>query len=61
MRAAVDCEETDQGDVRVETVVGNACGGKAGQLWKQGDFAESCMEGGAIFTPLSPYTASICS
>ena len=27
-RAAVDCEETDQGDVREKIVVGNACGGK---------------------------------
>ena len=30
MRAAVDCRETDQGDVKEETVVGNACGGKPG-------------------------------
>ena len=30
MRAAVDCGETDGGDVREETVVGNACGGKLG-------------------------------
>ena len=30
MRAAVDCEEMDQGDVREEIVVGNACGGKSG-------------------------------
>ena len=30
MRAAVDCGETEQGDVREETVVGNACGGKPG-------------------------------
>ena len=30
MRAAVDCGETYQGDVRVETVVGNASGGKPG-------------------------------
>ena len=30
MRAAVDCGETDGGDVREETVVGNACGGKPG-------------------------------
>ena len=30
MRAAADCGETDQGDVREETVVGNACGGKLG-------------------------------
>ena len=27
-RAAVNCGQTDQGDVREETVVGNACGGK---------------------------------
>ena len=54
-RAAVDCGEMDQGDVRVETVVGNACGGKAGQPWKQGDFAESRIVGGAIFTPVSPH------
>ena len=30
MRAAVDCREMDRGDVREETVVGNACGGKLG-------------------------------
>ena len=29
-RAAVDCGEMDPGDVREETVVGNACGGKPG-------------------------------
>ena len=29
-RAAVDCGETDRGDVREEVVVGNACGGKPG-------------------------------
>ena len=29
-RAAVDCGETDGGDVREEIVVGNACGGKLG-------------------------------
>ena len=27
-RVAVDCGETDQKEVREETVVGNACGGK---------------------------------
>ena len=27
---AVDCGETYQGDVRMEIVVGNACGGKPG-------------------------------
>ena len=30
MRAAVDSRERDRGDVREETVVGNACGGKLG-------------------------------
>ena len=30
VRAAVDCRETDGGEVREETVVGNACGGKLG-------------------------------
>ena len=30
MSAAVDCGEMDRGDVREETVVGNACGGKPG-------------------------------
>ena len=28
MRAAVDCRETDRGDVKEEIVVGNACGEK---------------------------------
>ena len=27
-RAAIDCRETNRGDLREETVVGNACGGK---------------------------------
>ena len=27
VRAAVDCREMDGGDVKEETVVGNACGG----------------------------------
>ena len=30
MRAAVDCREMNRGDVREETVVGKACGGKPG-------------------------------
>ena len=29
-RAAVDCGDTDLGDVRAEIVVGNACVGKPG-------------------------------
>ena len=30
VRAAVDCREMNLGDVKEETVVGNACGGKLG-------------------------------
>ena len=30
MRAAVDWREMDRGNVREETMVGNACGGKPG-------------------------------
>ena len=30
MRAAVDCRETDRGNMREEIVVGNTCGGKQG-------------------------------
>ena len=30
VRAAVDCGEMGQGDVKEETVVGNVCGGKPG-------------------------------
>ena len=30
MRDAVDCRESDEGDMRKEIVVGNACGGKPG-------------------------------
>ena len=44
-RAAVDCRETDGGDVREETVVGNACGGKLGSCESK---AESYTAGGAI-------------
>ena len=30
VRAAIDCRETNRGDMREETVVGNACRGKPG-------------------------------
>ena len=30
MRAFVDCRETDEGDVREEIMMGNACGRKPG-------------------------------
>ena len=61
VRAAVDCGETDQGDVREEIMVGNAYGGKPGKPWEQGNTAESCIRSGAnTIASLSPH-ASICS
>ena len=48
MRAAVDSRHTIQGNVREETAVGNACGGKLGQPWKQGHTSESQVAGGDI-------------
>ena len=35
-RAAVDCREMDQGDVREEIVMGNACRGKPGSHGSKG-------------------------
>jgi len=32
VRSGVDYRETAQGDVKKETVVGNACGGKSGSV-----------------------------
>ena len=46
-RAAVGCREMDRGDVREETG-GKCLWRKARQPWKQGDAAESPIEGGAI-------------
>jgi len=43
-RAAVDCWERDPGDVREETAVENACGGKPGSHGNH----ESQVGGGAI-------------
>ena len=56
MRAAVDCGETDRGDVREETG-GECLWRKARQPWKQGDTAESCVGGGTItIASLTPHT-----
>ena len=55
-RAAVDCGETDRGDVREETG-GKCLWRKARQPWKQGDTAESLAEHGAItMASLTPHT-----
>ena len=60
MRAAVDGAEMDRGDVREET--GGKCQWrKARQPWKQGDTAESHVEGGAITIASLPPQASISS
>ena len=53
----------DQGGVREEIVVGNACGGKPGNACGgkqyQGDTAESHIEDGAITIASLPQQASI--
>ena len=60
MRAAVDCGETDRGEMGEETG-GKYLWRKARQPWKQGDTAESHIVGGAItIASLSP-NASISS
>ena len=48
VRAAVQCGEMDRGDVREETVVGNACGGKSGSHGSKAITAETRVVGGAI-------------
>ena len=57
MRAAVDCRETDQGDVREET--GGKCRWrKTRQPWKKGYTAESHVGGGAItIASIFPHTS----
>ena len=57
VKAAVDCGEMDQGEVREEIVAGKCLWRKVRQPWKQGDTAESHIAGGAItIAPLSPHT-----
>ena len=56
-RAAVDCRETDQGDVR-EMVVGNACGGKPGSHGNKVILLSHTWRG-AITKPLSPHTPAL--
>ena len=60
MRAAVDCGETDQGNVREETVVRNAYGGKPGSRGsKAKGRAQSRIGGGAVTIASLPQHASI--
>ena len=61
MRAAVDCGEMDREEVREEIVGANAYGGKSRKPWKQGDTAESHVEGGAITILCLPRHACISS
>ena len=59
MRAAVDCGETDPGEVREEIVGGHCLWRKAGQPWKPGDTAESCVGVGGAIPIDSPYTPAL--
>ena len=52
-RAAIDCGGTDGGDVREETVMGNACGGKPGSHGNK-VILLSHVAGGAITTASLP-------
>ena len=54
MRAAVDRRETDQGDVREEIVVGNACRGRPGSHGNTGYLVESGIRGRAINIAFPP-------
>ena len=57
MRAAVDCGEMDRGDVREETVVGNACGGNPGSHGSKAILLSHMYWGGSItIASLSPHT-----
>ena len=59
MRAAVDCGEMGQGDVKEETVVGNVCGGKPGSHGSK-VMLLSHMQGEGAFTiaSLSPHVST---
>ena len=58
MRAAVDCRETDGGDVREENCGGKCLWRKAKQPWKPGDAAEPHVGGGAsTVASLSPHAS----
>ena len=57
MRAAVDYRETDQGDVREETVVGNACGGKPSSQGSKVILLSHRYGGAITIDSLSPYAS----
>ena len=59
VRAAVDCGETDRGDVREETVVGNACGGKPGSHGSKAILPSHAEQVEPAAQPLSPYTLAL--
>ena len=55
-RAAVDCGETDGGDVKEEIVVGNACGGKPGSHGSKAILLSHASGVALSPQPLSPLT-----
>ena len=59
MRAAVDCGEMDQADVREETVVGNACGGKPGSHGSKAMLLSHAQGVELPPQPLSPHTPTL--
>ena len=54
-RTAVDCGETDTGDVREEIVVTNACGGKPGSHGSKAILLSHAWREDPSPQPLSPH------
>ena len=59
MRAAVDCGETDRGDVREEIVVGNASGGKPGSHGSKVILLSHVLGVEPSLKPLSPHPPAL--
>ena len=56
-RAAVDCRETDQGDVREEIMLGNTCGGKPGSHGSKTILLSYAVGRAITIASLSPHTS----
>ena len=58
-RAPVECREMDPGDVREETVVGNACGGKLGSHESKAILLNNTYGVELSLKPLSPHMSAL--
>ena len=55
-KAAIDCREAARGDMREQTVVRNACGGKPGRHESKAILLGQAQEVEPSPEPLSPHT-----